>query len=366
MSQLRPTGFVDRLAERGLIDRWGFLSFALGGAAFILLLKLINANTVFVAVGAAALMVIYAIVVQRSGSGRLRSDQAGDNCYYLGLVYTLISLAYAIFTFDPAETATTIVQGFGIALSTTILGLVLRVFFHQSRPDLVQTEDTARIELAEAAGRLKAELSSVVVGFNDFGRQTRQSLEELSAEVVRSLSAVREASDLAIREASAEAGAELAEQKAEALGKAKRLSAASEKVVAGIERQAEVLERATTATDGISGSLASLERAAIATSNAMLAQAEQASELNRLQAEARATSSDLRDLVAALQSSVAAQRDAAVELSNQVAGSLSLTESHNRALEVELGKSREYVAKVHTALVAMTERLADGLEQKGS
>ena len=146
---------VDRLAERGLIDRWGFLLFALLGSSAILIANSLNMAPIPVAAGAALTMVGYAALVQTSGSGRLRADQAGDNCYYLGLIYTLCSLAYAIFLFDPANTATTVVQGFGIALTTTIMGLVLRVFFSQSRVDLVQTEDTARIELAEAAGRLK-------------------------------------------------------------------------------------------------------------------------------------------------------------------------------------------------------------------
>ncbi|TAL34958.1 MAG: hypothetical protein EPN98_07830 [Phenylobacterium sp.] len=415
MSQSHPTGFVDRLAERGLIDRWGFLSFAFGGAVLILLAKSLQANAAVVAAGAVAAMTAYALVVQRSGSGRLRADQAGDNCYYLGLVYTLISLSYAIFTFDPADTATTIVQGFGIALSTTVMGLVLRVFFHQSRPDLVQTEDTARIELADAAGRLKAELSSMVVSFNDFGRQTRQSLEELSVEVVRSLNTAREASDAAIRAASAEANAALAEQNTEALAKAKRMSAATEKVVAGIERQAEALGKAAAATDGISAGLAALNDAASVTRAAMQAQAEQAGELNRLQAEAQASSRDLRDaavqlvenvraldetagrfdrLVAArlaevraapeavvaearvsleralgelsttLQATVAAQRDAAADLAARTAESLALAQGHNRALEAELGRSRENVAKVHAALVEMTGRLANRLESE--
>ncbi|RYF50796.1 MAG: hypothetical protein EOO27_31115, partial [Comamonadaceae bacterium] len=67
------------LEERGWIDRWGFLLFAFGGAASILIAK---------AAGAAIAMVAYAFVVQTSGTGRLRADQAGDNCYYLGLIYT--------------------------------------------------------------------------------------------------------------------------------------------------------------------------------------------------------------------------------------------------------------------------------------
>jgi hypothetical protein len=110
MTRSTPS-LVDRLSDRGVIDRWGFLSFALLGSAAIIVAKSMNAPPVAVAVCAALSMVAYAVVVQSSGTGRLRADQAGDNCYYLGLIYTLCSLAYAIFLFDPANTATTIVQG---------------------------------------------------------------------------------------------------------------------------------------------------------------------------------------------------------------------------------------------------------------
>src|SRR5689334_22344943 len=105
----KRTGLVDRLEERGFVDRWGFLLFAFAGGIGILFAKKSAVEPVAVAVGAAMVMIAYAALVQRSGTGRLRADQAGDNCYYLGLIYTLISLSWAIFTFDPTATATTIV-----------------------------------------------------------------------------------------------------------------------------------------------------------------------------------------------------------------------------------------------------------------
>ena len=106
---------IDRLQERGLIDRWGFMAFAGVGSVLVFASKRLNVPAIFVAIGAVGLIVVYAILVNLKGTGKLRSDQAGDNCYYLGLIYTLTSLSYAIFTFDPDKTATTIVQGFGIA-----------------------------------------------------------------------------------------------------------------------------------------------------------------------------------------------------------------------------------------------------------
>ena len=333
----RGDGLVDRLSERGYVDRWGFLLFAAGGGTAILLAKLFGVSATLVAAGAAMTMVAYAVLVQFSGTGRLRADQAGDNCYYLGLIYTLVSLAYAIFLFDPAGTATTIVQGFGIALATTIMGLVLRVFFNQTRVDLVQTEDTARVELADAAGRLKAELAAMVVSMNDFGRQTRQSLEELRDGVVDALGEVQATASATVAAASAqasqavadattqaseaiatntaratqaltytsaEAAKAIAEQSSEAVARARRLAAATEKVVSGIERHAGTLGVVETATAGIAASLAALEGAAEATRGSMDALASRADDVGGAQAGVASAARELELSVGALREQI--------------------------------------------------------------
>ena len=149
--------WIDRLRDRGFTDQLGFMIFAVGGFAGIISAKALGIETIWVAIGAVVAMLLYALAIGRQGIGRLRADQAGDNCYYLGLIYTLASLSYAITTFDPNDTATTVVQGFGIALATTIIGLILRVFFAQGRPDLENSEVEARLELTDAVARLKGE-----------------------------------------------------------------------------------------------------------------------------------------------------------------------------------------------------------------
>jgi hypothetical protein len=389
---------VDRLSDRGLFDRFGFLTFAVAGSAAILLTKALDLPAVPIAVGAALIMAAYAVVVYYAGTGRLRGDQAGDNCYYLGLVFTLISLSYAIFTFDPANTATTIIQGFGIALLTTVLGLILRVFFNQTRVDLVETEDTARIELADAAGRLKAELSASVVSMNDFSRQTRQSLEELRDGILASLA-----------EAGAAANRTISEQGTEASSRSKRLSTATDKVVAGMEKHADALAGIEKSTSGMATILAALEAAAEATRSSMTGLVTHAAELgalgsgmqstgrdlqmastemlqsvrsfdstaahldqvilNRLE-EVRAVpqeivgkaGEDLENAVAAMRRSLEAFAEFQAELANNLASQaregLEVVDRHNAALESELAKSRGYVAKVHNSLVDMTAELA--------
>ena len=420
----------DRLNDRGLIDRWGFLLFAFAGAAGILVAKTIGITAVPVAAGAAIAMVAYAYVVQTTGTGRLRADQAGDNCYYLGLIYTLISLAYAIFFFDPATTATTVVQGFGIALATTIMGLILRVFFSQSRVDLVQTEDTARIELAEAAGRLKAELQAMTVSMSDYGRETRQALEEMRSQVLEAMVNVQAEATRAItatattagdaigsvsatsREAvvamSADATAVVAEQSSEALSRAKRMSSATDKIVAGIERHVEAMGGIERSSTAIAASLATLEGAADHTQRNLGELSRRAEELSGAQSSLARTGDDLRTAVGAMveqvkgfdatasrfDASVTAridelksvpgdiaartadafvrasasmqeqftsiaegQRTFAGEIGRRTEESVAMLERHNAALEQELGQSRTNVAKVHGALVEMTGEL---------
>lgn len=440
------TGLIDRLAERGLIDRWGFLAFALGGAGCILVAKHSGLSPVLVAAAAAIAMVLYAAVTQAKGTGRLRGDQAGDNCYYLGLIYTLTSLAYAIFLFDPAETATTIVQGFGIALATTIMGIVLRVFFNQTRVDLVETEDTARLELADAAGRLKAELAATVVSMNDFGRRTRQSLEELSQAVVEALGNVQSAATQAVNAAAEQtttsirtAGEEavravtetatraseaigdtasqatqaVTEQTSEAVARTRRLSTATEKVVAGIEKHVGVIGEVERTTSGITAGLTALETAATATLFSMEALDARARHVDEAEEGVAGAGRALRDVAAELvghvkgfdgaadrfdrlvaarleevrlvpteiagraaeqiDRSVAAIRDSlellakaqaesAANLIRDAGKGSAVIARHNEAMEAELARSRDNVAKVHSALVEMTDGLAARVE----
>lgn len=401
--------FVDRLSERGLIDRYGFLCFAFGGAILIILAKKLGVAATMVAILAAAAIFAYAAMVQTSGTGRLRGDQAGDNCYYLGLIYTLASLAYAIFTFDPAGTATTIIQGFGVALATTIVGLVLRVYFNQSRPDIAESETTARLELAVASGKLKAELSRSIVSMNDFSRQTRQSLEELREEIVASLQSVKAGAEQAVQEMSRHATSAVTDNSDAAVARSKKLSSATDKIVSGMENHVTTLSGLDTAQAQISASLAALETAAGRSQSILEHLVEQSNSIGELQSGATATVQNLAtaasllnehvtglnastgrlegilvDKIAEvqavprsiadgaigginqaiegvrhdLQSIVDAQAAVVSGLADQVKQGADAASRHNVALESELARSRENVAKVHAALVDMTGQLA--------
>jgi uncharacterized protein YlxW (UPF0749 family) len=131
------------------------------------------------------LMLSYALVCWGIRGVRIREDRIADNCYYLGLLFTLVSLAYSLYVFDVNGGATNaIITNFGIALATTIVGLALRVFFAQMREDPVEYEREARSELAQASSHLKTELDQAATEFRIFRQTLAQSIEEGLSHIV--------------------------------------------------------------------------------------------------------------------------------------------------------------------------------------
>ena len=152
-----------------------FMLFVAVGAAFIIAAKLFGVAALLVTFVPVAIMVAYALVITLSRSLRLRDDQLGDNLYYMGFLFTLTSLGVSLYQFSASHAAEEIVQNFGIAIGSTIAGIGLRVIFNQMRRDPVEIERTMRLELAEAARRVRRELDASVVEFGYFRRSAQQS-----------------------------------------------------------------------------------------------------------------------------------------------------------------------------------------------
>jgi hypothetical protein len=93
----------------------------------------------------------------------------------MGFLFTLTSLGVSLYQFSATHAAEAIVQNFGIAIGSTIAGIGLRVIFNQMRRDPVEVEQRMRLELAEAARRVRRELDSSVVEFGYFRRNAQQS-----------------------------------------------------------------------------------------------------------------------------------------------------------------------------------------------
>ena len=153
-----------------------FAAFLAAGAAFIIVAKSISVSTLWATLVPLLLISSYAVLMWFARYLRLRDDQAGDNLYYLGFLYTLTSLGVSLWQFSTSGGPEAVVTNFGVAVSSTILGVALRVMFGQMRQDPIEVERTARLELADAARRVRHELDETVFELSSFRRATQQSI----------------------------------------------------------------------------------------------------------------------------------------------------------------------------------------------
>ena len=404
----RNRDMADHLRDREWSDRWAFLVFAVGGSILIWLAKTFDTNSVVVALGAMVVMLLYAGLVSFGPKLKLRADQLADNCYYLGLVFTLASLSYAIFTFDPAKTATTIVQGFGVALVSTVLGLVLRVFFSQGKPDLAMAEENARLALTETAAQVRAELDGVVLAFQTFAVQTQQHLTELRDQVRNDVDIIGSVARQAIKSTAEEAKGAVAEQANETVEDIRKVSASVKGLVKAIDGQAAAIDGMTAKITIQGEAIAAIENAGNAASFALGQITSSADTVLRYQetlsasgqqlaaaggtiasttsgllqaaqqfdalVEARLTTLNnapmkvserlgtaLSDTVTRWEQTIAQHAESHAEVLRTLAQArtdeLAAIRRHNEALDVETTRSREKVTKVHAALVEMTNEL---------
>ena len=125
-------------------------------------------------------------------------DRASDNVYYLGLLFTLSSLAYSLiklsfFGMSGGEVASskqvlTLLPDFGLALFSTIAGIFGRIYLQQMRNDPMDVETEAREELGAAIRQLRETVGQVVSNLNGLSTQMSVTLTEMNNTVSNTLS----------------------------------------------------------------------------------------------------------------------------------------------------------------------------------
>ncbi|MAM09151.1 MAG: hypothetical protein CML23_01545 [Rhizobiaceae bacterium] len=178
--QSPQNSFLRRHGPLGL-----FATLTLGGIAFIVTAKLSGLSTPVVTGIPIAIMLAYMAISLAAEALRLHNDQVGDNLYYMGFLFTLTSLGVSLYRFADETSIDQIVQNFGIAVSSTICGIALRIFFNQMRRDPIDIERSARHELAEMTRRVRSELDTSAREFSNYRRTSNQMLVEGFDEIAR-------------------------------------------------------------------------------------------------------------------------------------------------------------------------------------
>lgn len=181
--------FFDDMPDKGL-----FAAFALVGFLGIIFLKTrTSVPSEIVAVLSITAMLLYGVVAWRLPTVQLRPDRLGDNFYYLGFIFTLASLSATLLLIEQIETGGHIedlLGNFGIALTTTVVGVAGRVLFVQMRGELDDIEARVRRDLATASADLRAQLVLSLREFETF----QTGVFQASSEAIKRVTVETEAS----------------------------------------------------------------------------------------------------------------------------------------------------------------------------
>jgi hypothetical protein len=214
------------------------------GAVFIMCAKLLGTPSYLVTGIPIALMLLYALLIVAGRGLRLRDDQTGDNFYYMGFIFTLVSLGVSLYQYSGGGGIDEIVRNFGVAVGSTIAGIVLRILFNQVRRDPIEVEHTSRLELSEAAKRVRRELEGVQFEIAHFRRSSLQMIKEGHEETKAQLNALATGAIDALQDASKQA-VNTVRESTDGLGN----QLATSDVKSQIEKTARSLDRITKRID---------------------------------------------------------------------------------------------------------------------
>lgn len=181
-----------------------FVVLTIVGSAVIWFGKLLDLEISLITAIPIAMMWLYLAINMLPGL-RVHSEQAGDNLYYMGFIFTLSSLGVSLYKFTGQASIEDVVRNFGIAIISTVMGIALRIFFNQMRRDPADIEKAVRHELAEMTRRVRTELDSSAMEFSSYRRTSNQMLSEGFEEIARQAEKNGEAVRAAIEAMSAKA-----------------------------------------------------------------------------------------------------------------------------------------------------------------
>lgn len=216
----------------------------IGGVGSSLMLKVIGFPPYIAAIAAGAVIIIYAVATYTSSAARLEPEQIGDNSYYLGFCITLASLAYTLYSLGSAGSDAAIlsdvISGFGVALSSTVVGVMTRVVLLQFRVDLVARDKEVRSQLNQVMRSFHGEMQASVSSTRQTIVQIQQVLEEHTEATIKNNTRMQESYEMRIEALVEEAvgGVTTAMEEVVESGKDmnKRLSASSRANMASAER----------------------------------------------------------------------------------------------------------------------------------
>ena len=192
--------YLDRFSSNS--DSAIFLIFAFTGMIWQLVTRVLldpGLSLFPVILGLSALLFLYFWIIVRSPHSRQVRERGGDNLYFLGFIYTAVTFGIALYKvgLDAEQDISFILSDLGIGLTTTILGLVLRIATTLVKTGTEDIEEVVYSNLKQQADELEKRFvyaaqsaekanvltTQIIEEANDSIRKTVANSEELIKEL---------------------------------------------------------------------------------------------------------------------------------------------------------------------------------------
>lgn len=182
--------YKDRYASN--LDAFLFMFFAAVGVSWQLITRVYLDpawSLSAVIIGLVLLMFAYFYIIVRAPYIRQIKEKGGDNLYFLGFIFTSVTFGIALYKvgLDTDQDIGFVLSELGIGLTTTILGLVLRITSTMSRSGSEEIEDIVYSNLKEQAEQLEKRFIHTAQSAEKANTLTLQIVEEAN-ETLRSIS----------------------------------------------------------------------------------------------------------------------------------------------------------------------------------
>jgi methyl-accepting chemotaxis protein len=239
---------------------WGEGWSRFGAFAVLGGLSIVGAHALFpqdrwpIAVWAVLLMLAFGFSESWYKQGQ--EDRLGDNLYYLGLTYTLVSVAHALWAFAGVVDVDKLVSDFSVALLSTLVGIVGRVLLYEHHASHKMAADTdqgmaqLRIEIEGAIGQMQEFRRGLALNLQQAGDSAAQSMSTAFTSLSTSANEMGDAAKA--MNASLKKGANAFDK---TFGRVGEASDALGKRVSELVEGTKVLKSVTEDLNGVMGSL---------------------------------------------------------------------------------------------------------------
>lgn len=189
---------------------WRFFQTFVGGTVAILFMKVFVGSGPLAAVSAAGIIIWYSWGIY-SRPAVSRGTDVIDSVYYLGFLFTLVSLCLSLITAGLVGAGLldtgSIVTDFGIAITSTMAGMLCRISLTIRRDGSAEgVDDEVRVSLHEAAMQLQTQFRYAIADFEEFRDQLRSNYKE-HADSIGKFASAMEKSTRAAQERAEHVGA---------------------------------------------------------------------------------------------------------------------------------------------------------------